>query len=291
MSFNSCSLLCGIPSCLIGTGFILETDVLYWQADVGGLTYAIEEESKAKNPEFEWDFGFKLGLGYALAHDDWELLLRFTSLQTHTDAHHDGAVFLPTWQLENGIPSFVDDVTMHWRLHLGLLDTVLIRRLELARTLGVDVEFGARVGWIRQKFNLEYRPDPAEWIHTKNKFWGIGPYLNLGAEWRFAKRWNFFGRVGVSALAGEIYLHQAEATFDKEEILGIHNTFWLVLPTLEGDMGVSWQTCHVRVALAWNQAVFFSQNQLMHLKNTGTFFSNQGDVGIHGVQLGATFYF
>ncbi len=85
-------------------GFFTHAAALYWQAEESGLGYALKSpssenlasNSSIKNPTFDWDFGFKFGLGYRIPHDCFEFELQFTSFQTHTDAvrkSQDGDLF------------------------------------------------------------------------------------------------------------------------------------------------------------------------------------------------------
>lgn len=299
-------------------GFFTDASVLYWQAEEGGLTYAVKSPSsvrlapdaKAENPHFGWDFGFKAGIGYRFAHDRWEMELHYTSLQTHTDAEKkakDGDVFFPIWQKPvSQVSNFADEVKMHWRLHLGLLDLNLSKPFYATPTLLLTPQLGIRAGWIRQKFNIEYRggnfaPGEDELIRMKNKYWGLGPKMGLLGDWVMGRGFALFAQGAFSLLYGEFYLHQDEDTLGtKEKLLGIHSIFRAFAPIIEGTAGIRWQRVfsgslnRVSIELAWDQLLFFSQNQLLRFVSTraqGQIVSNQGDLSLAGVQLGARFDF
>ncbi len=295
------------------TGVFTHAAVLYWQAEEGGLDYAIKSPSmsrlaphaKIEHPDFDWDFGFKLGLGYRVAHDRWAIDLQFTSFQTHTDAEKKTEdVFFPVWQKPvSSIVTFAKEVKMHWRLHLGLLDLMLCKSFYATPTLILTPEWGLRTGWIRQKFNLEYRGGNQEdvLLRMKNKYWGLGLKWGLKGEWQLGQGFSLFGEGAASILYGEFYIHQDEDTLaTKVKILGIHNIFRRAAPILEMLAGMRWQRYfsgglnRLQIDLSWDQLLFFSQNQLLLFLDAnaqGDFVSNQGDLAIAGVELAFRFDF
>jgi hypothetical protein len=296
-------------------GFFFQAAALYWQAEEGGLAYAVKSgssgqlssHSSVENPKFDWDFGFKVGIGYRVSHDEWNLGLQFTSFQTHTDAEKKAQgeeVFFPIWQTSAVGFDSADVVKMHWRLHLGLIDAKLSKPFYATKSVVLIPELAVRTGWIRQKFNLEYLGGDFpvgenEVIHMKNKFWGIGPMAGLLGEWEIACGFSLFAEGAASLLFGEFYLHQDDDTLGSgERLLGLHDIFRSTAPILEGSAGLRWQHLYagsmkrVALELCWDQLLFFSQNQLLRFVDAqGHFFSNQGDLSIAGVQLGARFDF
>jgi hypothetical protein len=304
------------PDQLARSGFFAQAALLYWQVEEGGLGYAVESSSSnqiagghVKSPEFKWDFGFNIGLGYRVPHDSWQLFLQFTSFQTHTDAEKnakDGYVFFPTWLSPRLNSPFATHLKAHWRLHLGLIDFLLSRPLFTTQTLTLTPQIGLRWGSVRQKFNLEYRggsfPSEEEVsIRMKNKFCGLGSYAGVTCEYAFTKNFRLFAKGGVSLLYGEFYLHQDEGTPEsKEKLLGLHSIYRAVSAFLEGTAGVRWQHlftgCFKRLTfdLGWDQLLLFSQNQLLRFADDlqpGSTVSNQGDLSIAGMHFNAAFDF
>ncbi|MBI2810793.1 MAG: hypothetical protein HYX67_08205 [Candidatus Melainabacteria bacterium] len=290
---------------LTRSGFFTNATLLYWQAEEAGLGYAIEtSSSKIKVPQFDWDFGFKVGIGYRIPHDSWDLSLQATSFQTHTDCDHHGN-FLPSWQVPGPTHAFAEDVKMHWRLHMGLLDLNLQKELLISERLILTPQIGIRAGMIRQKFNLEYRggtfSSKGDLLRMKNKYWGFGPRIGAGSEWEMARGFSLFAEGAFSLLYGEFYLHQDEyEQGSKEEILGVHNIFHNPAPILDASAGLRWQYYfssalkRLRFDLKWDQLLLFSQNQLMRFTDEnepGLFVSNQGDLGISGIEFNIQFDF
>jgi hypothetical protein len=295
-------------------GFFTQAEVLYWQAEEGGLTYAIERSSpskwRGKNLEFEWDVGFNVGIGYQIPHDTWQLLLQFTSLQTHADSFKEaksGHSFLPVWlssPFETSL--FANQVKAHWRLHLGLIDALLSKPYPATATLTLTPQIGIRWGSIRQKFNIAYLggnfPEGENvLIRMKNKCEGLGPLAAIMGEYAFCKDWALFAKGAASLLYSEFYLHQDEDTLGtKEKRLGLHSVFRSLSPILEGTLGIRWHhgftgsLKRLTFDLAWDQLLFFSQNQLVRFaadSALGVIVSNQGDLSLAGVHFSVAFNF
>jgi hypothetical protein len=298
-------------------GFFTDAALLYWQAKEEGLSFAVESASvdrldsdaKIENPHFEWDFGFKIGLGFRVPHDKWEILLQFTSFQTHTDADkeaREGTVFFPIWQksVERGL-FFAEEAKVHWRLHLGLVDLMLSNLYQVTKRLDLTPQIGLRAGSLRQKYNLEYRggsflAGEEEIIHMKNKYFGIGPNVGLLGQWSLGGGLSLFAKTSFSLFFGEFYLHQDEYELDgKTKLLGVHDIFAYSAAMLDNAIGIRWQRFfrgalkHLELDLCWDELFFFSQNQLLHFTSAhreGIFFSNQGDLAVSGVQFKMRFY-
>ena len=99
------------PPSLLAPGPFVDVELLFWQAREDGLSYAIAasnplmfdifpKEFQIKELEFEWDFGFRLGLGYGGKSDGWDLFALWTRFLT--DAEDKGSIsssqfFLPIW--------------------------------------------------------------------------------------------------------------------------------------------------------------------------------------------------
>ncbi len=291
-------------------GFFTDAALLYWKAHEAALSFAVDSDSllklaphaKVENPTFEWDFGFKLGLGYRFPHDRWNLQLQFTSFQTHTDNEtkaRNGNVLFPLWQKSTtGGLFFAEEAKVHWRLHLGLVDLTLSKCYEVSKTFFLTPDVGIRAGSVRQKYYLDYYggnlPNGAdEIIHMKNKYFGIGPNLGLIGQWSLGGGFSLCAHSLFSVLFGEFYLHQDEYA-GKEKLLGVHDIFPSSAAMIDLGAGVCWQRCfhgalkRLKLELAWDELLFFSQNQLLHFTSAGApgvFFANQGDLFVSGIEF------
>lgn len=292
-------------------GFFTQAELLYYQAQETGLTYAVKSSSpnnlshaKAKNFTFEWDVGFNIGIGYRVPHDRWQLLFQFTSLQTHCDAlkkTNPDQFFFPLWLGPTQNSLFASGLKAHWRLHFGLLDFLLAKSYQPIPTLTLSPQIGIRWGSARQKLNLEYRggnfPEDLS-VRMKNKFSGIGPFAGLKTEYALPLGFSLFAKAAASLLYGDFYLHQDEDTSQK--LLGLCYTYRASSPLIEGTAGLQWEHYfsgtlkRLTFSLAWDQLLFFSQNQFARFADNsqwGTTITNQGDLSLAGARFHIAFNF
>lgn len=298
----------------LSADFFTEAAALYWQAEQAGLGYAIKlspsKRAQVKTPSFDWDVGFKAGVGYKVPHDTWDLLLQFTSLQTHTDAKVEAdekGTLSPTWLFSaDPVAPFVDQSTMHWRLHLGVLDALLRKMCDFSSSLSFRPEIGIRTAWIRQKFNVGYFggnrfPDQETEMRTKNKFWGIGPHIGARTQWKYRYGLSLFSDIAWSILYGQFYLHQDEDLVSSgEKTLGIHNVYRQSASIGQLALGLLWERSfkgalkRLQLGFVWDASLFFSQNQLIRFvdrPSSNQFISNQGDLSVMGGEFSLCFSF
>jgi len=292
-------------------GPFVEASALYWQAEEEGLSYAVKSrssdglsDSEILSPKFEWDFGFKVGLGYRIPHDHWEFLLQWTSLQTHCDHHaHGGSghVLFPSWVTPFlPIDGFIEQADAHWRLHLGLVDFLWKKPVPVTRTLTLTPLVGVRWGSLRQKYNIQYGggvllEDAEVVIRTKNKFAGLGPMVGVSSNFEMTKGFSLFADGAASLLYGEFYVHQSsKPRSQRTKTLKIFSIYRSAAPILEGAAGIRWQRSfsgglkRLTLQLGWDQLLFFSQNQLIYFLSdaqVGMTASNLGDLSIAGVEF------
>lgn len=284
---------------------------LYWQAEGNGLAFAVTSDtttglakSSINNLDFDWDFGFQVGLGHRIPHDLWSFSLGLKHIHTNAHGLVEGKAVFPTWCLPESSGLFATKAHAHWRLHLGLLDFLVVKECAITRFLTLVPHFGLRSAWIRQKYNLEYTGGTLKnevAMRMKNKFWGIGPTFGVEGNWKMVRYFSLFSEVLVSLLYGQFYLHQDEDVFkEKTKLLGLHSRFKNIVGTCDLSVGLRWEAIYqgalkrVRVDLAWDQVFLYQQNQLVRFTGSGDkglVLANQGDLSLHGIRLAAGFEF
>src|SRR3990167_4162671 len=90
---------------------MLRGEALFWTAQEDGLTYAIKSaetqvrssellapnitvnnrvndlNNKVLDPDFKWNWGYRLGIGYIFPHDQWDIDLDWTHFYTKTSSN------------------------------------------------------------------------------------------------------------------------------------------------------------------------------------------------------------
>ncbi len=295
------------------SSFFTQASLIYWQAEEGGLAYAVKTSTRKRdsvqNLKFEWDPGFNVGFGYQTAHDEWEVLLQFTHFQTHADSQEsarENSFFVSSWQVPFTTVEVIDALKAHWRLHLGLIDLLLKKPIFESHSFTLIPEIGIRWGSIRQKYNIDYRKEkisPKEdlVLRMKNKYWGIGPIMGMTGEYALLKTWSIFGHCAFDLLYGQFYIHQsAHEEETKQKLLGIRSIYDAGAVIFDASAGVRWKKTflgtlkHLMLEIAWDQLVLFSQNQFLQFVDNlqpGDMISNQGDLSIAGVHFNIVFAF
>jgi hypothetical protein len=281
--------------------FTIAGDGLYWQASEEGLAYVQKVEGASlstKEPQFEWDFGFKLGIR---AGSEWEATLVLTHFNTHTDAWQrvSGKESLfALWLVPSGFSA--DAIKMHWRLHLAFVDALLSKHYAPSRYLILRPIVGLRYVSARQKFNFLYEggdfgADP-ERIGMKNKFWGIGPYAGIGMEYPFSRLFSVCVHGALALECGQFYVHEnARRVESQVKVAAFLDTFGRVVPIAESSVLLryqkQWEARRLCIQAGWDFVLLFNQNHLQSQIGQSALLDKPGNLGLKGLQVGVEFAF
>ncbi len=292
-------------------------DVLFWQASQDNLGFGIESKSTTsishghfKQPDFDWNWGFRAGVDYKSHHDKWDIATRYTYMHSTASesisAPAGGAVF-PSWQFPLVAGGFVTDGKAHWICNLNMADLELGRDCYVGTWLSIRPFMGVRGAVVQQRYHVGYKGGTAvpagdeDKIKMSNNFWGVGIRVGFNSLWGFAKGWSFYVDGAGSLLSGQIKVREGEH-FNKanETIFNVRDTISTVIPTAEIALGLQWDHLwdndryHLGVKLGWEFNCFFNQNRLFKFASSsspGFFSQNNADLSFQGVTLGLRFDF
>lgn len=210
------------------SGFYSVGDFIYWRAEQDGMEYALSglqtelfffnvpaPDGKAFSPHFEWDPGFKVGIGYLNDCKEWDVFLNWTWYKTDADGSAraaDTSAFneQELWA-QFGIARFtVSQLTAasaHWNLHYNTLDCAIARQFAIGSRFSLKPFIGLRGAWIHQKYDIEnvgFGVGNFEHIRNTMNLNGVGFRGGSSSSWYFAKGFSFFSDVGVSLIYGHI---------------------------------------------------------------------------------------
>ncbi len=323
------------PGVRNGSDLFVTADLLYMKAEENGLTYGIENcgssenilNGKMKDPHFKWDFGFRVGVGYNLPHDGWDLYLDWTRLYSRAHASESDEVpstIFATWANPQ-ITGFNDikcnEADAHWRLHLNVVDLELGREFFTSKWLTLRPFIGLRGAWIHQRYHVEYEDgsffinnegeeledaeDGELDIRMKNNYWGVGLRGGLNTLWGLCGGWSIYGDLAISLLYGRFHVRQAEnfiatGSDTKENQLYVDHGFTSGRAVTDLGLGLRWDhsfcdcNYHFGIQAGYEHHMFFGQNQLNRFVDdtvAGAFVSNLGDLTVQGWVLSARFDF
>ncbi len=280
--------------------YTISVDALYWQVQENGLCFALKNSpssnhSKVKELDLPYDPGFKISFGYHLSHDLWTWLTTFTHFHSRTTDTTKGDLF-PVWANPQNHLTSVEDATMHWRLHLGFLDSLLQKQWLISSHFFVDLSVGLEYAEARQKARVLYHGGSLlghseDDISMKNKFWGIGPMTGINLSWLWTDHLSFYAKGALSALYGFFYVHQDEDIDDKN-LMKLFDRFILPRLHLETGLGIKYcyQPAHAEWSLlvGWESHFLNGQNQWIRFLSTtapGIFIHQLGDLMMQGLVI------
>ncbi len=301
------------PEVKNGVDLFVHGDWLIWQAHEDGLPVGIKNKEltgtiakgKTKNIDFDWDFGFRVGIGYNTPHDGWDLdltWLRFyTEGHSSTHAHANEEILATRIHPDFGLDRF-QKAKGHWHARLNQIDLDLGREFYVSKWLTVRPHFGLRTTWLRQKFNINYDHytfDPTIDVDVRNKnhWWGLGPEAGLDTQWGLGSGFSLYGNLAASIEYG---FHKVRVKNHPLPPLNVKDSHRNSRAILDLQIGLQWDHLfyndryHIGLHGGWEQHVYFNQNQFdvfVDDLNEGTFVSNQGDLTYQGWTLGAQFDF
>jgi hypothetical protein len=318
------------PQVRNGADLFVYGDLLYWKANENGLPLAIVNKdtpnnlahSRVENLHGKWDFAFRVGVGYDIPHDGWDLSLSWLRYNSHGHRkriHKNPDRFIFPELAPSADPIAVLDTAQkakgRWRLLLNQLDLDLGREFFVSKWLTLRPHTGLRMDWLYQKVKAEYKnfmfflPEPTEVdLRFRDRWWGIGPEGGLDTQWGLGGGWSIFGNLAVAILYGKHRIKfkdvdtppTATAENNANSLPnGVYTKLkdrnWVAHPILDLQLGLRWDWMlandhlHVGIEVGWENHIYFSQNQFPIFSddfNLGKFFANQGDLSLEGWTFG-----
>lgn len=291
---------------------IISAGLLYWRAYEEGLDdcFAIEDyneissdgniisrfRGRGEDPDFNWDAGFRVGLGYAFA-CAWDIGAYWTHFNSNSN-HHRRNSHENRWKLDLDVVdilvgrSFDFDTCFTLRPFGGLrgarIDqkyrTTFVNRTDSygisdsyleSGSLNFDTDFSS-YGYSTSNFITPH-------AHTKQHFWGIGPLIGVEADWNIGCGFSLYGNAAVGILYGDFHIRSNE--FDgflgAANYCNVRRNLCACQGFVDAGLGVRWETCFceniVWLQLGLEHHSYFNQNR----------FGGYGDLCLDGANFSA----
>ncbi|MBS0603876.1 MAG: hypothetical protein JSS60_02435 [Verrucomicrobia bacterium] len=296
----------------------IDGEILFWKSNMGSLDYGVTSESPnriddghVKHPEFNWDWGFRLGLGYKLPHDKWDIFVNYTYVHARAHGHAGDSddVIFPRWasgvNATPNVPFFANSAKAHWHANLNMGDVELGRTCFVSKWLTIRPFIGVRGLVIDQEYSVEYKggtmaPFDEDKVHMDTDFWGVGIRIGANTLWGLGKGFSIYGNGSVSLLSGDFDVHEHEKLEDADiRLMNIERDVDNVVVTADLALGLQWDYMfskdryHFGVKMGWEFDMFFDQNQLFNFlgSNPGSISFADDDLSFQGLTLGFRFDF
>lgn len=206
---------------------------------------------------FNWDCGFRIGLGSHLLYDQWDTVFYWTHFQT--DAQHSISSILQIVPPQEFFAGFLSgdnprNMSATWRLSFNLADWELGRSYCVSERISMRPFLGIKAGWINQSIHARYDGLIIDEAFTtnygkecvKNNFFGIGPSGGVNSKWNMchcgSPFFSIFGDFSIAMLWGtwkcsDLYTNTLSYTSSvntKKSSLGSL--------AFRGFMGIAWDT-------------------------------------------------
>ncbi|MBS0621150.1 MAG: hypothetical protein JSS61_06800 [Verrucomicrobia bacterium] len=257
----------------IGDQWYLAGDMLWWHVEEGGNEIAVlyGDDSKTRSLDFNWNFGFRAGIGKTFNREKWDLFLGYTWLRADRSfaASLHGSNFLAALLglfMGVDLPTEATQIKASWKIAFNVFDLNLGRNLFVTRHLALHPYIGLKGGWIDQhrRVNSKLFSPEITSLHTRttNDFWGIGPSAGVEARCFLGDHLHLLGQIGGALLWGDFTVKESNATYK------IHLDTQQIAPMLQMQLGMGYATTLHRdryalsVSVRYENQLWWDQNQM-----------------------------
>lgn len=293
-----CLFACALISSLFAeeSNVYFVGDFLWWKAENAGFSYAFNQTSDAttfpnvgevKQIDADWKPGFQIGMGFNTKYSGWDLFTNWTwySNISKTAQHAsvpDSAVglgFYPVWPVAKTVAGGADlgpykDLKAQWHLLLNAVDAALSKTVLNTAGLILDLQWGVRGAWLRQKFIVDFTNPIATRVGTslqsfdfvgKNNYWGVGPLAGLKSRWEMGRGLSLLGKIASAFLYGK---NDASNVSTDPIASVVHHQFTQnfsqLVPCVQMLLGFEWASCRsdtfsFEIQAAWETNLWWNQ--------------------------------
>jgi Legionella pneumophila major outer membrane protein precursor len=300
-----------------GLNLWVEGEALLWQAVEDNLTFVYSGNNKngqrnrdLRDIDFDWDWGFRVGAGYNIPRDGWDIDLYWTHIRNTASEDKrstSNTLLTQVWNVGafpfNGSINFAKG---HWQVNLEQVDLTLGREFFVGKHLTLRPFAGLRSDWIFQKYHVEVKgPEfltaaPLEQeAKLTNRFWGFGFAGGFNTDWRLGGGFSIYGDADLSILMGFFDVDQ-KGTQNDLKIWSQNKSFRTAKAIADLGLGFKWfgKFCKDSFGLTFKAGyeyhLFFNQNQFVITNGNDSnelFTPLGGDLAFQGVTGSVQFDF
>lgn len=278
----------------------LTTEYLLWRTRQEGMEFAT-----VKKINFEFNSGFRVGLGVHMPHDGWDIYVNYTRfVPEHSNSAHGS--FYPLFLFQGTGPqgTSVTEAHAHWEIEFQNVDVEIGRVYYIAKTLTFRPFVGMKGAWINQHAHIHYQGGyiPAGQTyrtHFMNDFKGAGPLIGIESNWQLGDGFSLFGDLAAALVVGHFHNKQEQHQLGGAEVVDLDSRFNLVSPFLQMVAGVAWDRnfnrdrCHFGISAGFETQNWWNQNQTEQFTDVSfpIYVREKGDLAFYGLTLRGRFDF
>jgi hypothetical protein len=327
------------PLVVDGVNAFVTADFIYWRTNIDGMEYAYggvggmiadapvlipipiatlgtnTARGSAHNPEFKFEPGVKVGLGWHMDHDGWDLVANWTFLASGNRTNSVSAIDTgtgliaaqPVFLSETSSPSifYLSHASSHWKQNFNIIDLELGRDFFLSRYLTMRPHIGLKSAWIQETTTniliptYESSGDDLNAItsvslYNSQHMAGLGIRGGFDTGWHITKNWMFYGDLALTNLWGRVKKvavgTNTETPAGKITTLNSIQSYYTVIPVIEAGIGLShiaWfckNRYRFEARVGWEEQVWLGFNRSQD-------YTRVGNLSVHGLTIKTMFNF
>ena len=307
---------------IVSSGMKIETsaDFIWWKTTIDGLEYVASgvhngnisvgaktsvSGGEIKSASFDYQPGFKIGLGFLFDHDGWDIRAEYTWLNPNTQSNSvslvrdeglvssygivESAGAFGSFDLTNGSSAFTH--------HFNVVDLMLGRDFFVSKWLSLKPQLGAKVSWTKDEYDLHYTAYYPGLSSTdfaldfKQKMLGAGIRAGMGSFWRISEHFGLYGNLMFSGLWS--YFKSSESQ-EQGSLTTCKNkeNMQKIVNIVEYGIGLGYATwfcqdaCQFSIKAGWEQQIWLGYNNLIDVNYVTT-----GNLNMQGLTTEVGFAF
>ncbi len=302
-------------------GLYINAEILVWQARVEQMQYALFNTLGSsglpggvpgsvviKDVRFNWNQGYRCGLGYNSCHDDWDLNINWTSYENYskTQTHvpfSEG--FISDLYLPDSAVNVFTAGTNHWKFHFKTLEGTWGRSFYLSEHLSIRPGAGVEAAWINQTTRVEFLGklvtlQTPNFYLNKNDFKGVGPRFGIDSAWSFDGGLRLVANYYAAFLYGKTKAVQHNIVFRPPSTISrdIPATFnqHFFRTVNQFQLGLAWEMCfdcsyNLNIHAVYEGQIWWDQMVAPRSSSSAVILNSNGNLMLHGLTAGFRFDF
>lgn len=317
-----------------GWNFQVSANALFWKVQEDAFTYVIESSSDQDLGQSttlvkqKYNWGFRVGLGWTLPHDNWDIAANWTHLISNNDRNKTAVTELKMPPQGNSsqlfslviegikepIATSYSNARLRYHNRLDQISLNAAREFFISKWVVLRPYFGLRADWLHKRLCTDYSgnvvlaseeviiPDLSLGVRQINKWQGTGIESGFSTQLSFCGGFSIYGNITVAIEYGYQKLYLAQADFSSTQFSASSNStfnsfsinYHICRPILDLQLGLGWDynfcknRFHFGLKLGWENHVYFNQSRFLFLQAEN---AHVGDLTYQGWTLHASFDF
>lgn len=283
---------------------------------------AYPEGGQGLEPYENPSWGFKVGLGYRISHDDWKFEGRYTWFKSTYSGSYEsayGGVYFPSFYANMAVDvtslaggPFGGGVTPFTNLQYGTytllqaLNVYLVRPTLYTALLEISPYFGVDYINTMRRMTISFTNDAVASpiyinggfyrTYDKNRFWGVGPMVGINSNWYLGYDVGLYAdgyfavTYGCANSYSQTAAYRPSQSASPAATAAISNSLYQYAPHMNIQLGFNWSHTFdsERAALSFRagyESQYFFQVNKTIFNSTHYFIANGAGIGLQNLVL------